>query len=339
MGLVLVGTAAMAQTYTVSVSPSVSTVKVGDCLYFSGTVKQNGKAASGVSIGVQDPMKLQSLANVAKTDSNGKFTYYPENMCPAKYNNKAGIFNFTFYAGSSSAVGQVTVSPVNTSVADDSVSVNNTSKSTYKVKLSVNNQDKGTTTVAAGKQVTLFTSSQFANSTVVATIMDNNSKTLWKSTFTGTHTYAPPKTTPTPLVNPTFSSYLFTSSYTKDKTLVRTPFSGLKTINDVVNQNISVGGVSFGLKTSAIRGVDTSANLQLSGPGITTETFTGLRAGCSLSCGASVGVEVCVAFGAKTPVELGYDIGCGWSCCVEAATVGASAQLASVSLDLDMEKK
>lgn len=318
----------------VTVTPSLSTVNVGNCLYFTGTVTQGGKPASGVSIGVNDPMKQQCIANAATTDSNGKFTYYPENMCPAKNNNKAGVFQFTFSAGSSSVMSQVTVSPVNNPQAQDAFTVNNTGKSIYKVNLLVNNQNKGTTTVSPGAKVTLFSSSQFANSTILATIMDNNGKTLWKTTVNDTHSFSPPKTVPAPLINPTFGTYLFDSSYLKDKQLINTPFRGVKTISDALNQNFNVAGVSGSLSTTAIRGVDTSLNLGLSADSV--ETFAGARLGCSLSCGASVGLEVCFAFGAKTPVELGYDVGCGFSCCFEVATV--SATLVSANVDITMQK-
>lgn len=323
VGLVLMGTAAMAQTYAVSVSPSLSTVKVGDCLYFSGTVTLNGKAASGVKIGVEDPMKQQSIANVATTDSKGKFTYYPENMCPAKFNDMVGSFEFKFFAGSTTAKSKVTVG-TKPSNGLDLVTVNNTSKSSYKVRLQVDGVDKGTTTVAAGKNLSLFNSSAFNNSTIIATIMDNSNKTLWKATYKDTPRVSPKTST---MINPYYNNFFVNSTVTLNGTSKTRSFSGVgKLYDDYVNKQYSVGGLTVNAESKVRHGVSTEGQLGITGPGC--ETFLGLRASCSLSCSASAGLFVCVSAGAESPISALADIGCGLSCCVEVATV--SCQVASI---------
>jgi hypothetical protein len=63
-----------AGAYAITISPSRSVVKVGDCLYFTGTVTSNGYPAVGIPISVIDPIKQQSIVNAVVTDKSGKFT-------------------------------------------------------------------------------------------------------------------------------------------------------------------------------------------------------------------------------------------------------------------------
>jgi hypothetical protein len=310
--------------YVLKVTPSKSQIIVGDCLYFTGNVTLGGKPVNGLSITVQDPMKQQTIANAARTDSKGNFTYYPENMCPAKYNDMSGLFEFSFVAGSTTTKSRVTV---NTKAPSgyDLVNVFNSSKSTYKVKLVVDNKDKGTTTISPGKSLNLFSGNQFANSTINATIMDIKGKTLWKLVFNNTRRY-------TPLIksflNPYYSNYWLNSFITMNgATRTRLLNSIGKVYNDYVNKQWNVGGFGVSTDNNVTHGVSTAAGLGVTGPGC--ETFLGLRGKCKVSCDASVGLEVTVCGGLCIPIEPFFELGCGISCKVEIAS--ATCQVASVS--------
>jgi hypothetical protein len=323
IGLALMNTAAMAQTYTVSVSPSLNTVKVGDCLYFSGTVTLNGRPVSGVRIGVEDPMKQQSIASAATTDSTGKFKYYPENMCPAKYNDMVGTFEFKFFAGSTTAKSRVTVNTKSPNGLD-LLSVKNTGTATYKVNLKVGGTDKGTTIVAPGKNLTLFNSSAFNNSTMIATVMDNAGRTLWKATFNDTPSSTTKSTT---FLNPYYNNFWVNSTVSINGSSKSRSFNGIqKVYTDYVNKEWNVGSKKVAVGNNVTQGVSTEGALGITGTGC--ETFLGLRGSCSLSCDASVGLGITACFGLCIPIGP-VDLGCGFKCSAEVASV--SCQVASIS--------
>ncbi len=303
-----------------AVAPSKNTINVGDCLNFTGIVTQGGKPVNGLTIGVQDPMKQQSIGSAATTDSGGKFTYYAENMCPAKSNDMAGVFEFTFFAGSTAVKSKVTVN-TKTPAGTNSVAVRNTSNKTYKVRLLVDNVDKGTTTVAPNGNLTIFNADQFKNSTISATIMDNSGKTLWKTNYANTTRYTPQTLA---FVNPFYNNYWANSTVALNGTITNRTLNGVgKVYNDYVNKQWTVGGVGVSASNNVTHGVSTAADLGVTGP--VAETFLGVRAGCSVSCGASVGLEIKFCLGACLPIEPFFDLGCGASC---------SAEVASASLNV-----
>ncbi len=318
-------TAYGAAPYSLAVTPSKSTVAVGDCLYFTGTATQGGKPASGVQIGVEDPMKQQSIAKAAKTDAKGKFTYYVENMCPAQYNDMVGLFRFKFFAGSTTTKSEVRVNTTKPAGVTDISAINQGTRS-YRIKLTVNNADKGTVTVAPGKTVSLLKDNSFANSTIVATILDTNNKTLWKATYKGTRTVTPEGTT---FVNPYYKNYLVNSTVTLNGSAKSRTFQGVgRFYHDTVNKEWTVGGVKIGVADDVTHGVATAAELGFSGP--TCKTFLGFKARCSVSVGASAGLQLCL--GTITPVgaALGpVKIGATASCCVEYASAKCNVLEAS----------
>jgi len=330
LGVALVSSSAFAATtYNMTVTPSVTTLNVGGCLTFSGTVTLNGKPASGVSIGVNDPMKQQCIANAAKTDSNGKFTYTPENMCPAVNNDMVGVFQFAFTAGSttvnSSKITVNTTSPTGPSA----FSAVNSGTSTYKIKMVVNNTDKGTITVAPGKTVNLFSDSSFGNSTVVATILDASNKQLWKATYTGTRTVTPQTST---LLNPYYNNYWVNSTIALNGTTKSRTLNGIGQVyTDYVNQQWTVAGTKVAVNNSVTHGVAQEAALQANF--LSCKTYLGLKAQCSVSVGASVGLQLCLGSISAVGVAIGpVKVGATASCCVEVASAKCNVLDASASL-------
>jgi hypothetical protein len=314
---------AFATSYSITASPSSSSIKVGDCLYFTGRVTLNGLPAVGIQIGVQDPIRQQSVANVATTGANGNFTYYVESMCPAKYNAKVGSFYFTFFAGTNSVVSKVVVSPSSPSGLDELKAVNS-GTSTYKVNLTVDGVNKGTYTVGPGSSINLLSSAKYNNSTVIATVYDSAGKTLWKATYTDMPYYTP---LPAALLNPQYTNMYIKSTANINGTSKNWSYCG---INQRYSNNVNQQWTAAGCKISAENVVDHwsgQGSGGVSGPGCST--FLGFKTRCSVSVGVSVGLQLCGGWGwgwALGPATVGGTA----KCCVEVASVKCNVAEVSV---------
>ncbi len=316
--------------YIIIVAPSKSSISTGDCLSFSGTVTQNGKPASGITIGVSDPIREQSILSATKTDSQGKFSYTVESMCPATSNFKVGTFDFSFFAGTATATSRVTVSP-HAPIANEFLNVANTGSNTYSIKLTVNGVDKGTTKISPATKMTLFTNNKISNDVIVATALDSKGNTLWKSTFTGTQSYTPQTAS---LINPKFNNYWYNSAVNIDGTTKSRTLNGIyngigQIYSDYGNQQVLEPGWSVTKSIESDHGVFTTTPFEFSGPGC--DTYVGARLICSVECSASIGLQLCVgadigwAYGPAT-------VGCGYSCCFQVASV--TCQIASASTSI-----
>ena len=304
-------------SYTVTAVPSASTITVGASLYFTVTVTQNGVPVKGVLVGVDDPIR-EVCTSAGYTNSQGKVTYTVENAWPALYDCKVAKFLFTFYAGGSSGTSLIKVIPVSPSGVN-SLKVNNSSSSTYKVNLTVNGQNRGTTSIAPHTNVSLLSQSGFGSSTVVATVMNSGGTTLWKATLTHAPTNASQSSS---RQNPHYSNYWAKSSVRLDGTTRTRAFSGVGTVyTDYGSVKKSVGGYTVTSSDAAKYGPSTSSAFGFNGPGV--NWFLGLQYSCSVSCGISAGVELC--FGGGAGWDIGpVSVGCNAGCCVTVASVSAN---------------
>jgi hypothetical protein len=310
----------------VKVSPSKTPINVGDCLYFTGTVTQDGKPVKGANVGVEDPIREQSIGKAAVTDSAGKFTYYTEDMCPAKYDCKVGTFKFTFFASGASAAATVVVKSVQPS-GYRGISVNNTSTKAYKVRVLVDGADKGTFTVIGGKSLNLFQDKSFKTSTLSAYVMDSTGKNLWNATYNWTPTFTPSSST---FLNPAYSNYKYAST-TKAKTSKKDfnfDATALAVNPNVFNGQIAVGSAQVNVVDGNWHGINYNAGGSVSGPNVAT--FLGLKASCSLDCGVSAGLQLCLGGGAGWAIGPAK-LGCTANCCVTVASASASWASAEVS--------
>lgn len=316
--------------YGITVSPSNSNIRIGDCLYFTGVATLNNKPVKALSIGVDDPIKEQSLGKAAVTDSYGRFTYYTENMCPARYNSKAGRFRFTFYAGTAKATSTVTVSLVQPSGSRE-ISVKNTSAKTYKVRVVVDGADKGTSTIKSRQAMSLWKDAKFATTSLSAYVMDANGKNLWNATYTWKPTYTAGSST---FLNPKYSNFNFNASTKVNGRQRNYNFLGTaRTVYDnVINQQVAVGGASFNVIDGTWMGINYNAGGSISGPGCTT--FLGFKASCSVeSTTFSAGLQLCLGGGeglALGPFKV--EPGPSVSCCVQVASAQCQIMSAEASI-------
>jgi hypothetical protein len=301
--------------YIITVTPSKNLIKVGDCLYFTGTVTQGGKPVSGLNIGVEDPIKQQSIPKGATTDSKGKFIYNIETMCPAMYNDMVGAFEFKFIAGNVTVKSKINVATNSPSGLDELTAINN-GTSTYLIKLMVDNQNKGTYTVSPGKSINLFQGKTFGSSTIVATILNSTSKILWKATYTDVPTNLPQSST---FQNPLYINYMANSTISINGVSRTRSLNGIGNFySDFVNKEWTVGGYKVKAENSVTHGVATKAEIGVEGPNC--KTFLGFKAKCSASVGVSAGLQLCAGWGAGWaigPVTAGANA----KCCVEVASV------------------
>jgi len=327
VGLLLVAAAPALAAYTITVAPSATTISVGGCLYFVVTVTQNGSPVSGVSVGVDDPVR-EVCATAGTTNSQGKVTYYVEQLCPAQYNCKVGLFRFTFYAGSNSTTSQIKVDPSNPWEGQKFV-VTNSGSSTYKVNVVLNGANKGTTTVPPGSNICLLSQAGYGNANLTATVMNTSGTTLWQAICTSTPSNSPQQTS---FLNPHYSNYQANTTVRLNGTTRNRVLRGVGQIyNDVASGQWVVGGYNVSASDNVTHGVSSSEQLGITGPGC--KTFLGLKVGCNIMCGASAGVQLCfigLPLGPSIPIGP-VRAGCTASCCVKVATVQCSVLDASFS--------
>jgi hypothetical protein len=309
---------------SINISPSANPVKVGNCLYFTGIATQNGKPVSGLKIGVEDPIKQQSIPLAATTDSKGKFTYYVEKMCPAINNDMIGVFEFKFFAGSVTTKSKVSVNTTNPTGMDMLTAINNGTEK-FIIKLMVDKKDKGSFTVSPGKTVNLFQGTHFGNSTIIATILNGSNKILWKATYTDTPINSSKSST---FLNPYYNNYWANTSVSINGTSKSKSINGVgKVYSDYVNKDWTVGGYKVKAENNVTYGVATKTELGVQGPNC--KTFLGFKASCTVSVGVSAGLQLCAGWGAGWaigPVTAGTKA----QCCVEIAS--ASCNVADIGV-------
>jgi len=311
--------------YTITAVPSSTTIDVGSCgLYFTVTVKQNGKPVSGVSVGVDDPIR-EACVVAGKTDQQGQVKYYPEGYCPAKYNCKVGLYKFTFSAGGNSATSQITVNRSNPGGLNR-LMVANSSASTYKVQLTVNGVDKGTTTINPHSSVNLLSNGTYGTSSITATVKNSSGSTLWKAAYTATPSYSPQ---PTSFLNPKYTNYYVNTAVRLFTNTTNRALHGVGQVyKDVANKQWSLGGYSVTASDTVTHGVTSSGSIGFTLP--TIGTFVGDQVSCGLTCGASVGLQMCIGAGAGWDIGPA-NVGCNVGCCVTVAAAYANVFDASVS--------
>jgi len=303
-------------SYLVTVTPSQSIVKIGGCLYFTGKVTTlSGSPVIGCNIGVEDPIKQQSIPYAAKTDAYGKFTYYVEKMCPAVYNNMTGKYKFKFFIGGFIRESIVTVQ-VNPPTAMKSLSAVNTGLVTYKVQTSINGVVNGTYIIGPGANLNLWSSDKFGTGTFQATILSTDNRILWKAIFDHTMSNNSQNST---FLNPTYRNFSANTTSTINGYSRSRLLAGVgQYYRDYANKEVTVGTAKVKAEQELIHGIATKQEIGINGP--SCKTFLGAKAGCRFSCGASAGLQICAALGeplALTPVTAG----CSIKCCVEIATV------------------
>lgn len=323
---------ASASTYSLSVAPSRSVITVGDCLSFSGTVLQSGRPARGIVVGVEDPIREQCIGTAATTDSNGRFTYVVESMCPARYNSKAGSFSFKFRAQDAVATSRVTVN-LRQAGGYDELKVINRGTRTYQVRLVANGSDRGTYSIQPGQTKTIWTESRLASSSMRAYVLNSSGTSLWNATFSDSPYSSMGYSS---MLNPRYANYSVNSSNTIDGAQRSFSFTGIaRTVySTVANREFTVGKARVRVDNRVEHGVNVGGQAEALAPGCST--FLGLKGTCSVSCDAAVGLELCAGWGAGWAIGPGK-IGCTANCCVEVASV--RCQVATLGIQADATYK
>ncbi len=311
--------------YSLTVTPSVTICNVGSCLYFTITLTYNGVPKSGVSVSVNDPVR-QVCAAAGVTNSSGKVTYYCDNMCPAQYNNKYGNFTFSFSASGVTKTCNVFVNLVSPSGYRE-VSVKNTGNSNYQVQIYVNGVSKGLFPVNAGKTLSLWKDNAFTNSTILANVKNTLGTIIYSATYNWCPTYSAGSSS---YVNPTYSNFRVSNTTHTNGSAYSYSFNGLGSTvyNNIANKSVSVGTVGFTLADGTSHGINYNAGGSITGPGCST--FVGLKAGCSIDCSASAGLQLCFGGGAGWAIGPAT-LGCTASCCLTVANVTCQAVSADLS--------